>query len=69
MKTQPADNIAPIVSQDLLDAGGDALSQTLNDVSAKMTTDILTKLGVEVAVDQKDVATVATQFLQDNGLV
>ena len=69
LKTQPADNIAPIVSQDLLDAGGDALSQTLNDVSAKMTTDILTKLGVEVAVDQKDVATVATQFLQDNGLV
>lgn len=69
LKTQPADNIAPIVSQDLLDAGGDALSQTLNDVSAKMTTDILTKLGVQVAVDQKDVAEVATQFLRDNGLV
>jgi osmoprotectant transport system substrate-binding protein len=69
LKTQPADNIAPIVSQDLLDAGGDELSQTLNDVSAKMTTDVLTKLGVMVAVDQKDVATVATQFLQDNGLV
>jgi hypothetical protein len=30
---------------------------------------VLTKLGVMVAVDQKDVATVATQFLQDNGLV
>ncbi len=68
MKSQPADNIAPITTKDLLNAGGDDFAKTLNDVSAKMTTDILTKLGVQVAVDQKDVATVAKQFLQDNGL-
>ena len=34
-----------------------------------MTTDELTKLGVEVAVDNKDVGDVAKEWLTDNGLL
>jgi osmoprotectant transport system substrate-binding protein len=68
-QSQAADNMAPIVRQDLLDAAPDDLPQTLNAVSAKLTTDALTKMGVAVAVDHQNAEDVAKQFLQDNGLV
>ncbi|HET8570954.1 MAG TPA: ABC transporter substrate-binding protein [Candidatus Limnocylindria bacterium] len=68
-QSQAADNMAPIVRQDLLDAAPDDLPETLNAVSAKLTTDALTKMGVAVAVDHQNAADVAKQFLQDNGLI
>jgi osmoprotectant transport system substrate-binding protein len=68
-QSQAADNMAPIVRQDLLDAAPDDLPQTLNAVSAKLTTDALTKMGVAVAVDHQNAEDVAKQFLEDNGLV
>jgi osmoprotectant transport system substrate-binding protein len=68
-QTQPADNIAPLVRNDYL-AKVDAASfaSLLDAASAKMTTEQLLKLGVDVAVNHKDVATVAKQWLSDNGL-
>ena len=69
MATQPAENIAPVVSQDKLDELGDAFAEVLNGVSAEMTTDDLTSLGVQVAVEQRDVAEVATEWLTDKGLI
>ncbi len=68
--TQPADNLAPVVRDDLL-AGVDAtgFEKILNDVSAKMDTATLTKLNAQVAIDKKDIAAVATQWLKDNGFV
>ena len=68
-KTQPAENIAPLVRDDYL-AKVDATSfeALLNAASAKMTTEELTKLGVQVAVDQKDVKDVAAAWLAANGL-
>jgi osmoprotectant transport system substrate-binding protein len=69
-QTQPAENMAPLVRNDYLaKVDKDAFSKILNDVSAKITTDELTKMGVEVAVNQKDVAEVAKAFLQAQGLV
>jgi osmoprotectant transport system substrate-binding protein len=69
-KTQPAENIAPIVRDDYLAKVDEAaFSQLLDDVSAKITTEELTALGVEVAVEQKDVAEVATAWLTANGLL
>ncbi len=68
--TQPAENIAPIVRDDYLakvDKG--AFSKLLDDVSAKMTTEELTTLGVEVAVNNRDVADVAKEWLTANGFV
>ena len=55
--------------QVLVDAGGSALSETLNAVSAKLTTDALTKMGAKVGIDHAKVADVAKQFLTDNGLM
>jgi osmoprotectant transport system substrate-binding protein len=68
--TQPAENIAPIVRDDYLakvDAA--AFKALLDAASAKVTTEALTTMGVEVAVDQKDVAEVAKAFLEAQGLL
>jgi osmoprotectant transport system substrate-binding protein len=69
--TQPADNIAPLVRNDLLGKVGDkaAFEKILNDVSAKMTTVTLLDLGKQVSVDKKDIAAVAKAWLQANGFV
>ena len=63
--------LTALVRDDYLDKVGDkaAFQKLLDDVLAKLTTDELTKLGVEVAVDQKDVADVAAAFLRANGLL
>jgi osmoprotectant transport system substrate-binding protein len=68
--TQPAENIAPIVRDDYLaKVDKAAFSKLLDDASAKMTTEELTKLGVQIAVDQKDIAAVATEWLTAQGLL
>jgi osmoprotectant transport system substrate-binding protein len=68
-QTQPADNIAPIVRNDLLAAVDQTLfEKTLNDVSAKIDTATLAKLYYDVAVNKKDLADVASAWLQDVGL-
>src|ERR1035437_7823046 len=66
--TQPADNIAPLVRNDLL-AKVDMASfeKILNDVSAKMTTDELTKLNAEFVFAKKDIPTIATEWITANG--
>ena len=68
-KTQPAENIAPIVRDDYLakvDAA--AFKALLDAASAKMTTEALTTMGVDVAVNNKDVGEVAKAFLASAGL-
>lgn len=68
--SQPADNLAPVVRDDLLaQVDKTAFEKILNDVSAKMDTATLTKLNAQIAIDKKDVAAVATQWLKDNGFV
>lgn len=69
-QTQPAENIAPIVRNDFLAKVDEAAFRALLDAaSAKMTTEELTKLGVQVAVDQKDIADVAREWLTAQGLL
>lgn len=68
-KLIPAQNIAPVVRNDLLDAAPDDFESTLNAVSAKLTTDELTKLNVRVSVNQESIEDVAAQWLADQGLV
>ncbi len=72
-QTQPAENLAPIVRDDFLaklsDSDRTAFEKLLNDVSAKLTTEVLTELGVEVAVENKDVADVARDWLTEQGLL
>jgi osmoprotectant transport system substrate-binding protein len=68
-KLVPAQNVAPVVRDDLLAAAPDDFEATLNAVSAKLTTDELGKLNVRVSVNQESIASVATQWLADQGLV
>jgi osmoprotectant transport system substrate-binding protein len=70
-QTQPADNIAPLVRDDLLAKLADkaGFQKILNDVSAKMDTATLTDLNKQIAVDKKDIAAVATAWLKTNGFV
>lgn len=65
----PAQNIAPVLTNELADAGGDELASTLNGVSELLTTEELTSLGVLVAVEQQSYEDVARQWLEDNGLI
>jgi osmoprotectant transport system substrate-binding protein len=69
-QTQPADNIAPLVRNDLLaKVDKTAFEKILNDLSAKMDTATLTDLNKQVSVDKKDIAAVAKAWLQSVGLV
>jgi osmoprotectant transport system substrate-binding protein len=68
-KLIPAQNIAPVVRNDLLEAAPDDFEATLNAVSEKLTTDELTKLNVQVSVNQESVEDVARQWLEDQGLL
>jgi osmoprotectant transport system substrate-binding protein len=68
--TQPAENIAPIVRDDYLaKVDKAAFQKILDDASAKVTTELLTTMGVDVAVNNKDVKDVAKAFLTSAGLV
>ena len=64
----PAQNLVPVVTQELADAGGETLESTLNAVSALLTTEELTSLGASVVLDGESYADAAAQWLEDNGL-
>lgn len=66
---QPAQNLVPIASKELADAGGAELADTLNAITAKLTTAALTQLGASIVLNHEEYADVARQFLQDNGLL
>jgi osmoprotectant transport system substrate-binding protein len=63
----PAQNIAPVLTQELADAGGDSLASALNAVSELLTTDELTNLNLRIA-DQESYEDIASGWLSDNGL-
>ena len=69
--TQPAENMTALVRDDYLAKVGDAkaFQALLDKVSALLTTETLTELGVKVAVDQKSVEDVAKEFLTANALL
>ena len=67
-QSQSADNMAPVLRKDLVAAGGSLLTDTLNAVSAKLTTDLLTQMGVKVNVNQEKITDVAKQFLKDSNI-
>lgn len=71
LDTQPAENIAPLVRNDFLDQLDDAAAfqALLDEASAGMTTEELTRLGVEVAVNQREVDEVAREWLEAQGLL
>ena len=65
----PAENIVPVVNEEILDAYGDDLRSLINSISAEITTDTLLELNGQVELEGMDPAEVATQWLQDHGFV
>jgi osmoprotectant transport system substrate-binding protein len=63
----PAQNLAPVLTQELADAGGATLADTLNGVSELLTTEELTNLNLRIA-EQESYADIADSWLTDNGL-
>lgn len=68
-KLQAADNVIPVVRQDVHDRAGGTFVSRINDISKKITTDKLTALNGKVSIDKKDPAEVARDFLRAEGLV
>lgn len=64
----PAQNIVPIVRQELTDTAGDLITSTLNAVSELLTTEELATLGNTVVIGGTSYADAASQWLSDNGL-
>jgi osmoprotectant transport system substrate-binding protein len=65
---QLADNIAPVIRDQILQAAPDART-LLNSVSSKLTTADLTDMGKSVTLDHMDAQAVAKAYLQSKQLV
>ncbi len=65
----PAQNIAPIVSTDLIDAYGDQLVEDLNELSAMITTEDLLAWNTATDIEFRESDEVATEWLQSKGLI
>jgi osmoprotectant transport system substrate-binding protein len=61
-------NVAPVVSMKLAAALGPKFRQTIDAVSAKLTTNAIIAMNNAVIVNKKSPASVATTFLKSNGL-
>ena len=66
---QPAENIAPVVSNEVIDAYGGAFVDLVNRVSQALTQEGLTDLNRQVGFDGESAADVAGKWLADNGLL
>jgi glycine betaine/choline ABC-type transport system substrate-binding protein len=64
----PWGNVIPVVSAKVLAAEGPAFATTINEVSALLTTPVIRELNAQVDLSGQDPATVATQFLAENGV-
>lgn len=63
----PAQNIVPIVRQEVMDEAGDLIESTLNPISELLTTEELTNLGNAVVINGESYEDAAAQWLEDNG--
>jgi osmoprotectant transport system substrate-binding protein len=64
---QLADNIIPVLRQEVLDASP-AVADLLNTISERLTQEELTALNRAVSIDQKNVATVAGEWITAQNL-
>jgi osmoprotectant transport system substrate-binding protein len=62
-------NITFVVRSSVLSREGPAFAQTINAVSAKLSTQALRVMNADVSLGQQSPATVAQQFLGANGLL
>ncbi len=63
------ENIVPVISQEVVDAYGDDLTNLLNDISAEITTEVLLDLNGRVEIDAQNPDEVAAAWLTENGFL
>lgn len=63
-----ADNIVPVLSQELIDAYGDDLVALVDSISAALDTDTLTELNKRYEIDKEDADDIAADFIEQAGL-
>ncbi|MGH9117695.1 MAG: ABC transporter substrate-binding protein [Acidimicrobiales bacterium] len=68
MSMLAADNVVPVVSNDLLDFYGDEFTGRLNEISAALTTESLTELNRLFEIEREDAEDIAADWLADNDL-
>ena len=68
-KLQLADNVAPVVREDLLAKAPADFRMLLNSLAPKLTTATLTEMNRKADVDRQDPKRVAGDWLKENGLV
>lgn len=68
-KLQLADNIAPVVRNDVLNKAPADFKTLINGISAKLTTEEMTAMNKRAGVDKQDPKDVAAQWLKSKSLV
>lgn len=61
-----ADNVFPVLTQEVADAYGDSLTAVLDDVNGKLTTEGLVELNRRYDVDKEDADVIAEEWLEEN---
>lgn len=64
----PPYQVAPVVRKEILDQNP-AIQEILDNISAKLTNDVMQRLNYEVSGNQREPADVAKEFLQQEGLI
>jgi osmoprotectant transport system substrate-binding protein len=66
---QPAENIVPVTTDEIIAAYGDDLVALLDAVTAVITTAELSELNKSYGIDATDADTLARQWLEDHGFI
>lgn len=69
MNLQPAENIVPVLRQEIVDAYGSDLTDLIDEVSAAITTAELSELNRRYGIDTEDADVVAQDWLEQNGFL
>jgi len=64
-----ADNIVPVLSDELVEAYGDAMAEIVNEVSAALSTEELTELNRRFDIAKEDADAIAADWLTSEGLL
>ena len=66
---QPAENIVPVIRQEVLDRAGPGLVEAVEEVVSKLTNSALRRLNARAEIDHVPPNVVATEWLQDQGVL
>ena len=64
-----ADNVVPVLSDELVDAYGEDLLDLLDEISAAIDTETLAEMNARFEIDKDDADVIAEEFIADAGLV